>query len=189
MRACIKYLVMLLMLTFGCLPTAAGVHPVPKDRTTLSNRDWLPHIVSKIAPLEWWSVAYTSSDLRREDFTSDYQYEQAQADTSFPRFCFSLFRPKPKEMASLISAVSAYKGDVSWVMEDDCIVAIPAMPDFTAPPVTADEQERLKWLASALPQRDADFINRALLDAPKLAAYLEDRLNLSGKPSLDFDPQ
>ena len=189
MRACIKCLVMLLILTFGCLPAAAGVHPVPKDHAALTNRDWLPHVVSKIAPLEWWSVAYSSSDLRREDFTNDYQYEQAKADTSFPRFCFSLFRPKPKEMVSLIAAVGAYKGDASWVMEDDCIVAIPEMPPFVAPPITADETERLKWLAQALPQRDADFLKRATLDAPRLAAYIEERLGLAGKSALDFDPQ
>jgi|SRR6478609_512256 len=189
MRACITCLVMLLILTFGCLPAAAGVHPVPKDHAALTARDWLPHVVSKIAPLEWWSVAYSSSDLRREDFTNDYQYEQAKADTSFPRFCFSLFRPKPKEMVSLIAAVGAYKGDVSWVMEDDCIVAIPEMPPFVAPPITADETERLKWLAQTLPQRDADFLKRAMLDAPRLAAYIEERLGLAGKPSFDFDPQ
>jgi len=185
MRACIKCLMMVLMLT---LIAVAASHPVPKDRAALTARDWLPHIVSKIAPLEWWSVAYSSSDLRREDFTSDYQYEQAKADTSFPRFCFSLFRPKPKEMVSLIAAVGAYKGDVSWVMEDDCIVAIPEMPPFVAPPITADEAERLKWLAQALPQRDADFLKRAMLDAPRLAAYIEERLGLAGKPSFDFDP-
>ena len=51
MRACIKCLIMVLVLIFGCLPTTAGVHPVPKDRATLSDRDWLPHVVSKIAPL------------------------------------------------------------------------------------------------------------------------------------------
>ena len=189
MSACVKFLAMALVLSFGCAPATAAVHSVPKDRAAFTNHDWLPHVVSKIAPLEWWSFASSSSDLRREDFSSDYQYEQARADTSFPRFCFSLFRPKPKKMASLMAAVSAYKGDVSWVMEDDCIVAIPPMPTFIAPPITTDEQEKLKWLAQVLPNRDAEFIKRALVDVPRLAAYLEERLNLADKPSLDFDPQ
>ena len=189
MSACVKFLAMALVLSFGCASATTVVHSVPKDRAALTDRDWLPHVISKIAPLERWSFASSSSDLRREDFISDYQYEQAQADTSFPRFCFSLFRPKPQQMDFLISAVGAYQGDVTWVMEDDCIVAIPALPDFTPPPVIADEAERLKWLAQTLPQRDADFLKRAALDVPRLAAYIEQRLNLAGKPSLEFDPQ
>jgi len=189
MRACIQCFMMLFTLNIACLTASASVHSVPKDRAALSDRDWLPYVVSKIAPLEWWSVAYSSADLRREDFLTDFEYEQAQADTSFPRFCFSLFRPKPKEMLALIAAVSAYKGDVSWVMEDDCMIAMPETPPYVAPPVAADETERLKWLASVLPQRDADFQRRATLDAPRLAAYIEQRLKLAGRPSLDFDPQ
>lgn len=189
MRASLKCLVMVLVLGFGCSPAVAASHPVPKDRAALTARDWLPHVVSKIAPLEWWSFAASSSDLRREDFTSDYQYGQARADTSFPRFCFSLFRPKPEHMASLISSVSAYKSDVSWLMEDDCIVAIPEMPRFTARPVTVEEQEKFQAMLYKVGHPDADFLKRATLDAPRLAAYIEQRLNLAGKLSLDFDPQ
>jgi hypothetical protein len=189
MRACIHCTVMVLVLTFGCLPAAAGVHEVPTDRATLSDRDWLPHVISKIAPLEWWSFASSPADLRREDFISDYQYEQAKTDTSFPRFCFSLFRPKPQQMASLISAVSAYKGDVNWVMEHDCIVVIPAMPDFGPPPLTAEEQEKFQAMLYKVTHPDADFMKQAMSDAPGLAAFLEAQLNLAGKPSLQFDPQ
>jgi hypothetical protein len=189
MSARVRFLAVVLVLSFGYAAAATAAHPVPKDPAALTARDWLPHIVSKISPLEWWSVAHSFSDLRREDFITDFEYEQAQADTSFPRFCFSLFRPKPKEMVSLIAAVSAYKGDVSWAMEDDCIVAIPEMPPFVAPPIMTDETERLKWLASTLPRRDADFLKRATLDAPRLAAYIEQQLNLAGRPSLDFDSQ
>ena len=196
MRACIKCLVMLWMLTFGCLPAAAGVHPVPKERAALTARDWLPHVVSKIAPLEWWSVAYSSSDLRREDFSSDYQYEQAKADTSFPRFCFSLFRPKPEMRFALMAAVNAYKGEVIWEIDEDCISAIPGTPSatrLTAMPMTPEERERLREEHKLQPftplRADADFLKRAMLDAPRLAAYIEERLGLAGKPSLDFNPQ
>lgn len=189
MRACIQLLVMVLVLIPGCLVAATSVHPVPKDRAALTDHDWLPHVVSKIAPLEWWSFASSASDLRREDFISDYQYEQAKSDPAFPRLCFFLFRPKPEQMASLISAVRAYKGDVDWSMDDDCIGATPAIPTFVAPPVTADEQERLNWLKQALPHRDAEFIKQAMRDAPRLAAFLESRLSLRGRPSLEFDPQ
>ncbi|MCU1253757.1 MAG: hypothetical protein JWM83_56 [Candidatus Angelobacter sp.] len=160
---------MLLALAFACLPALAAVHPVPKDRAALTSRDSLPHVVSKIAPLEWWSVASSLSDLRREDFSSDYEYEQAKLDTAFPRFCFSLFRPKPEEMSSLIAAVNGYKGDVIWAMGESCIYAMPFKTTF----VTSE----------------TGFVNRAMLDAPRLSAYLEERLGLAGKPSLDFDPQ
>jgi len=189
MSACVKFLAIVLVLSFGCVPATAAAHPVAKDRDALTDRDWLPHVVSKIAPLEWWSFASSLSDLRREDFISDYLYEQAKADPYFPRLCFSLFRPKPQQMVSLISAVSAYKGDVNWVMEDDCIVAIPAMPDFTAPPVTAEEQEKLQAMLYKAAHPDAEFVKQAMRDAPSLAAFLEARLNLRGRSSLEFDPQ
>jgi hypothetical protein len=164
-----KSLVRLSALAIACLPALAAVHPVPKDRTALANHDWLPHVVSKIAPLEWWSVASSPSDLRRDDFSSDYEYEQAKLDTSFPRFCFSLFRPKPEVMSLLTTAVNDYQGDVIWVMGEGCIYAMP----FKATFITSE----------------TGFVNRAMLDAPRLSTYLEERLGLAGKPSLDFDPR
>jgi hypothetical protein len=195
MSACSKFLAMVLALGFGCSSAVAASHPVPKERAALTNRDWLPHVVSKIAPLEWWSVAASSSDLRREDFSSDYQYEQAKLETSFPRFCFSLFRPRPDKMPSLIAAVNAYKGEVIWAMDDECISAMPGTPgapSFRAS-MTPEERESLREkyreLALNPPKADAEFVKRAMTDAAKLAAYIEECLNLSGKPSLDFDPQ
>lgn len=170
MSACVKFLAMALLLSFGCASAARAEHPVPKDRAALTNRDWLPHVVSKVAPLEWWSFASSSSDLRREDFSSDYQYEQARANTwEFPRFCFSLFRPKQEAMSSLIAAVNEYQGDVIWVMDESCIGAMPFKTTF----ITSE----------------TGFAKRAMLDAPRLSAYLEEQLGLAGKPSLDFDPQ
>ena len=176
-----------LALSFGCVPALAQ-HALPKDRAALQNRDWLPHVISKIAPLEWWSFASSPSDLRREDFISDYQYEQAKSDPTFPRFCFSLFRPKLEQMTSLISAVRAYKGDVSWWMEDDCIGASREMPDLPAGNTAEDEENRHAILEKHL-HPDADFIKQAMRDAPSLAVFIEARLNLRSKPSLEFDPQ
>src|SRR5947199_9907577 len=114
MSACAKFLALVFALGVGCSSAIAASHPVPKDRDALTARDWLPHVIGKIAPLEWWSLASSASDLRREDFTSDYQYEQAKANTSFPRFCFALFRPKPELMPLLLGSVNAFKADVIW---------------------------------------------------------------------------
>jgi len=109
MRACIKCLMMVLMLT---LPAVAASHPVPKDRGALTDRDWLPHVVSKIAPLEWWNFATSSTEIRRNDYQSDYRFDLAKQDTSFPRFCFALFRPNPEMRSALMAAVNAYKDEV-----------------------------------------------------------------------------
>ncbi len=188
MTARVKFLAISLVLSFGYASATTAVHRVPEDRAALTDRDWLPHVVSKIAPLEWWSFASSPSDLRREDFISDYQYEQAKSDTNFPRFCFSLFRPKPQQMDSLIAAVRAYKGDVSWWMEDDCISATREMPDLPTGS-TADDEEKRHAILEKLLHPDAEFIKHAMRDAPSLAAFIEARLNLGGKPSLEFDPQ
>jgi len=208
-----KLLVIALLL--GSLPASATSHPVPKDRATLTDRDWLPHVISKLAPLEWWNFAASPSDIRREDFPGDFSYNVMKQDTwEFPRFCFSLFRPKPEVMLSLMAAVDEYKGDVHWVMHDRCIAAFVSKPGFYAPILTAEEQKRVEELARngkplvAMPfttdeQRrrfeedlarnpphaDPEFVKRALSDVPRFAAYLEQRLGLAGKPSLDFDSQ
>jgi len=188
MSARVRFLAMALVLSFGCASATTVVHSVPKDRAALTDRDWLPHVISKIAPLEWWSFASSSSDLRREDFLSDFQFEQAKSDLAFPRFCFVLFRPRPQEMASLISAVGAYKGDVNWVIEDDCIGAIQAMPELKAQ-ATEDEQEKFRASLYKVVHPDAEFVKQAMRDVPSLAAFIEARLNLRGKTSLEFDPQ
>ena len=191
MRVRVKCLVIVLVLGFGCSSAVAASHPVPKDRAALTDRDWLPHVVSKIAPLEWWSFASSSSDLRREDFSSDYEYEQATADTYFPRFCFALFRPKPEERSALAAAVSEYAGSVKWEVGDGCIVAMPLEKTFTAPPAaTREERQRLFKQGPPAPRRDdPEFVKRAINDVPGLAAWLEVRLGLKARPSLDFDPQ
>jgi hypothetical protein len=186
-----KFLPALLLLIFGCLPAAATVHSVPKDRASLRDRDWLPHVISKIVPLEWWSFASSPADLRREDYNTDFRYELAKQDTwELPRFCFSLFRPKAQIMSLLYAAVDEYKGDVIWAMHDDCIGAMPGKPTFYTS-ITTPEQRRKceEELARNPPHADPEFVKRAMSDAPTFAAYLEQRLGLAGKTSLDFDPQ
>jgi hypothetical protein len=178
------------MLSFEFIFAVATVHPVPKDRTVLSNRDWLPHVISKMAPLEWWSFASSPTELRRDDYPSSFAYELAKQNTwEFPRFCFSLFRPKPEIISSLIAAVNEYKGDVIWAMHDDCIGAFRSKPGFYAPIRTAQERKKFEELARNPPHADPEFVKRAMLDVPRFAVYLEQQLGLAGKPSLDFDPQ
>jgi hypothetical protein len=196
MRARIKCLAMVLVLGFGCSSAVAASHPVPKDRDTLTARDWLPHVVSKIAPLEWWSFATSSTEIRRDDYQSDYNFDLAKQATLFPRLCFALFRPTPEMKTSLMAAVNAYKGEVIWAIDEDCISAMPGTPGaqrLTAMPMTPEERARLREERKLLPftplKADAEFVKRAMLDAPRLAAYIEERLGLAGKPSLDFDPQ
>lgn len=183
-----KFLMITLLL--GSLPASATSLAVPKDRATLTNRDWLPHVISKIAPLEWWSFAASPSDIRREDFPGDLSYNLAKQDTwEFPRFCFSLFRPKPEQMFSLLESVNEYKGDVTWAMLDGCIAAFISKPGFYTPIVTAEQQKKFEDLARNPPHADAEFVKRAMSDVPRFSAYLEKRLGLIDKPSLDFDPQ
>jgi hypothetical protein len=184
---------MMLVLSFGYAPAMATVHPVPKDRATLTNRDWLPHVVSKVAALEWWSFASSPTEIRREHYTSDFRYEVAKQDTwHFPRFCFSLFRPKLEVVSSLLAAVNDYSGDVSWSMSHECITAVPGTPGkhahYAALP-TPEDLKKLEELPRNPPQANPEFVKRAMDDVPRLSAYLEQRLGLAGKPSLDFDPQ
>ena len=196
MRARIKCLVMVLVLGFACSSAVAASHSVPKDRAALTDRDWLPHVVSKIAPLEWWSFAMSPTEIHRDDYQSDYRFDLAKQDTSFPRFCFALFRPTPEMRSALMAAVNAYKGEVIWEIDEDCISAMPGTPGATriiAMPMTPEEGERFreehKLLSFTPLKADAEFIKRAMLDAPRLAAYIEERLGLAGKPSFDFNPQ
>ena len=184
---------MVFALAFACMPVTAASHPVPKDRAALADRDWLPYVISKLAPLEWWSFAASSAEIRREDYSSDFRYQLAKQDSwEFPRFCFSLFRPKPEIMTSLIAAVNEYNGDVIWVMHDDCIAAMPGTPGkqmfYTALP-TAENLKKMEELARNPRQADPEFVKRAMSGVPRFAAYLEQGLGLAGKPPLDFDPQ
>lgn len=190
MSARVKFLAMALVLSFGCASATAAVHLVPKDRAALTDRDWLPHVISKLAPLEWWSFAASPSDLRREDFPGDFSYNLAKQDTwMFPRFCFSFFRPKPEVMLSLLAAVNEYKGDVIWAMQDGCIGAFVAKPGFYAPILTTEDQKKFEEIARNPPHPDPEFVKRAISDLPRFSAYLEQRLVLMDNPPLDFDPQ
>jgi hypothetical protein len=172
----------------------AAQHHVPKDRATLGDRDWLPHVISKIAPLEWWSFLTSPADIRRENYLGDFRYQIEYQDTrEFPRFCFSFFRPKMEALSSLRDAVNDYSGGVFWTMHDDCIAAWPGKkPDKVVsamPVITAEYRRKLEELARNPPQADPVFVRQAMADAPKFAEYLEQRLGLKDKPALDFDPQ
>jgi hypothetical protein len=168
----------------------SAIHPVPKDRATLSNRDWLPHIISKLGPLEWWTFVSSAAEVQREDYPGDFAYALAKQNTwEFPRFCFSLFRPKTEVVSSLSTAVEPYAGGVVWAMHDGCIGAMPGKPTFMEPITTEEEWRKFEELARNPPQADPEFVKRALEDVPKFSLYLEERLGLKGKPSLDFDPQ
>jgi len=180
---------MVLVLGAGGLVALAAEHPVPKDRTTLTDCDWLPHVVSKIAPLEWWSFASSTRDIHREDYPGDLLYAAAKQDTwHFPHFCFSFFRPKPEAVSSLLQAVNEYKGDVTWSMSDFCITAVPGMPTYFAPMTAMPDRQMMEEFLRNPPKADPEFVRRAMLDAPRFAAYLEERLGLKDKPAVDFDP-
>jgi len=165
-------------------------HPVPKDRAQLSNRDWFAYVISKLGPLEWWSFASSLAEVRREDFGSDWHYNLARQNTwEFPRFCFSLFRPKPEVLASLLTTVDSYRGDIVWAMHDNCIGAMPFKPTFNAPSLGRDTLEHLKGAIQNPPHADPDFVKRAMADMPSFCTYLESRLGLKDKAPLDFDPR
>jgi len=98
---------------FNLAPASAMAadHPVPRNRESLTNSDWFPYVIGKIAPMEWWHFAASLSDVRREDYPSELGYDLAKQNTwEFPRFCFKFFRPKPDVYAALLSVVTHYKG-------------------------------------------------------------------------------
>ncbi len=90
MSASARFLAMVLALGFGSSVAVAASHPVPKDRAALTNRDWLPHVVSKIAPLEWWSFATSSTEILRDDYQSDYRFDLAKLETLLSAFLLCL---------------------------------------------------------------------------------------------------
>jgi hypothetical protein len=106
-------------------------HSVPKDRGALKGGEWFPYVVSKMAPLEWWSYQESITDVKREAYTSDWSFQLARQNTGeFPRFCFSLFRPSGESYVALLRAVDEYQGGVVWQMHDNCIGAWPSRPTF-----------------------------------------------------------
>jgi hypothetical protein len=181
-----------LMIVFGIVMASAAhavtvSHSFPKERSLLKGGEWFPYVISKIAPLEWWSFAASASQLRREEYPSPRAYELAmQNKWEFPRFCFSLFRPKPMAIAALRRAVEQYKGDVVWSMHDDCIGAFASQPTFYTPQYV---QQTNSSSAPAAVVVDASFVQRALRDIPSFCRYLETTLNLTDKAPADFNSQ
>jgi hypothetical protein len=164
-------------------------HPVPKNRKSLSNSDWFPFVIGKIAPMEWWHFAASLSDVRREDYPTELRFNLAKQNTwEFPRFCFYFFRPKPDVYAELLSVVDRYKGDVVWFVHDSCIGAFSSRPGFYTPSLSADT-EALRHAIVNPPKPDPEFVKRALADIPNFCMYLEVALGLTDKSPVDFDPE
>jgi hypothetical protein len=81
--------------------------------------------------MEWWNFAASQSDVRREDYPSERRYNLAKQNScEFPRFCISLFRPRPDALAALLSATDQYQGQVVWSLHDNGIGAFPSRPGF-----------------------------------------------------------
>lgn len=169
-------------------PSMATNRPLPKDRNTLKVEQWLPYVVSKIAPLEWWNFLTTTSDIHREDYGSDWSYQLEKQNTwEFPRFCFVMFRPDPKAYGALYDAVRHYKGGVLWLMHDNCIAAVPTNADYPDANSLFQMPRRLDNPPPPRPLADAAFVKHALADLPNLGAHLEATLGLKDKPPLEFD--
>ena len=164
-------------------------HSVPKARGALKGGEWFPYVVSKLAPLEWWSYQESIADVKREDYPSDWRFQLARQNTwEFPRFCFWLFRPSNESYMALFHAVDEYQGTVSWQMHDDCIGAWPSSGKFMTP-VLGTEAKKLEDFVRNPPQADPAFVKKAVADIPVLCTYLEQRLGLQARIPADFDPR
>ena len=164
-------------------------HPVPKGRSKLIGGQWFPYVLSKIAPLEWWSYEESTSDVKRENYLGDLRYKLAKSNTwQFPRFCFSLFRPSTQSFWDLVHAVTEYQGAVVWGASRNCIGAWPAKPTFYAPIHSDQDARRFEETVRNPPKADPVFVKRAVADIPALCAYLEKCLGLTGVAPADFDP-
>ena len=98
---------------------------------------WFPYVLSKIAPLEWWSYQESASDVKGKNYSVGVD--------QFPNFCFFLFRPSTESYFALVRAVSEYQGAVVWqVIGGNCIAALPAKPTFYAPILTEEDAKRLE---------------------------------------------
>ncbi|SRR6266566_3158709 len=170
-------------------PMAGENHPVPKDRSELTRGEWFPYVLSKIAPLEWWSYEESRSDVKREHYPGYLSVKLGQSNTwQFPRFCFSLFRPSIESFLALVRAVDEYQGSVVWQVSGNCIGAWPAKPTFYAPILSDEDARRFEQAVRNPPKADPVFVKRAVADIPALCAYLEKRLALTGVVPADFDP-
>jgi hypothetical protein len=164
-------------------------HPVPKGRSNLIGGQWFPDVLSKIAPLEWWSYEESTSDAKRVNYLGDLSFKLVKSNTwEFPRFCFSLFRPSTQSFRDLVHAVAAYQGAVVWQVSRNRIGAWPAKPTFYAPTLSDEDAKRFEETLRNPPKADSVFVKRAVADIPALCAYLEKRLGLTEVAPADFDP-
>ena len=182
-----------LVLIFS-VPAITANHPVPTARADLKGSDWFPYVMSKIAPLEWWAFEASPGDVKRENYQNDFSFRMAVRDTwDFPRFCFSMFRPKPEGYAALLNIVRGYKGGVIWLFHDDCISAFASLPTFYAPaPEGTKVEDVIKQIEEAAknpPKGDPEFVKKAMADLPNFCSYLEDQLGLKEKQPQQFDQQ
>jgi hypothetical protein len=168
-------------------------HAVATNRSTLKGGAWFPYVIAKLAPLEWWSYQESISDVKREDYLSDWSYQSGRQNTwEFPRFCFSMFRPSEESYGALLSAVKEYEGAVAWVMHDDCIGAWKAKPtSYGMVLLPADRhmssEEIEKHNQSLRQPPDRAFIEKAVVDIPLFCSYLEKRLGLTERGPQQFD--
>jgi hypothetical protein len=158
-------------------------HAVPTNRSTLKDGAWFPYVIGKLAPLEWWSYQESISDVKREEYRSDWSYQLARQNTwEFPRFCFSMFRPSEESFRALLNAVKDYEGAVAWVMHDDCIGAFKAKPTsygMIRLPSEMSPQDIEKYNQSLRQPPDPAFIEKAVADIPVFCSYLEKRPKLT----------
>ena len=194
MRAAIAAVLLSITFAIECTPMMADEnHRIPMNRTELKGGEWFPFILSKIAPLEWWTYQESISDVKREEYSTDWGYQLARQNTSeFPRFCFSMFRPSEASYGALLNAVKDYEGAVAWVMHDDCIVAWKAKPTghgMVRLPYAMSEQEIEKHNQSLRQPPDPAFVDKAVADIPLFCSYLEKRLGLTEHESQQFDPR
>jgi len=168
-------------------------HAVPTNRSTLKGGAWFPYVIGKLAPLEWWSYQESISDVKREEYRSDWSYQLARQNTwEFPRFCFSMFRPSEESFRALLNAVKDYEGAVAWVMHDDCIGAFKAKPTsygMVRLPSEMSPQDMEKYNQSLRQPPDPAFIEKAVADIPVFCSYLEKRLGLTERDPQRFDPR
>jgi len=167
-------------------------HPIPTNRGTLKGGAWFPYVIGKLAPLEWWSYQESISEVKREDYLSDWSYQSATQNTwEFPRFCFSMFRPSGESYGALLNAVKDYDGAVAWVMHDNCIGAQKAKPTgqgMVLLPYAMSEQEIEKHNQALRQPPDPAFVEKAVADIPLFCSYLEKRLGLTERDPQQFDP-
>lgn len=189
MRASVAIILLTIFWVNGSIEPMLETHSVPKDRRALTDGEWFPYVVSKLAPLEWWSYQESIADVNREDYTSDLRFQLARQNTwEFPRFCFSLFRPSNESFTALLRAVDEYQGAVVWQMHDDCIGAWPLKGKFMEP-ILGTDPKKLEDSVRNPPQADSAFVEKAVADIPVFCTYLEQRLGLQGRIPADFDPR